>query len=334
MATEFLSCDWGTTAFRLKLVELPGLRVLAARQSDEGNAALFERWQQSGQPENQRLRFYLDVLRGHVQALEQETGRSLEGMPVVVSGMASSTIGMRELPYRELPFAADGSDLVTEPLPATADFPYPVLLVSGARSADDVMRGEETQLVGCGFEPTEAEQLFLHPGTHAKHVVVRGGQALRLTTYMTGELFSLLSTKSLLAASVEAGGDWQQPAMARAFAQGVQASQQGSLLHAAFLVRTNKLFNKLPKAENFYYLSGLLIGAELRDFPPDFTGPVVMAGEDVLLRSYAAALVQLGIADRLASLTLKGAEEVTLQGQATLLRQAQAAGRLSPNPAT
>lgn len=319
--THFLSCDWGTSSFRLKLVELPGLRVVATQKSDEGNAATFEKWQQSKQPPEQRQAFYQAILRKHAQQLEQQAGWPLAGVPVVMSGMASSTIGMLELAYKDLPFAADGSDLATKLLPATLDFPHPVLLISGVKTDADVMRGEETQLVGCGFSASTEPQLFLHPGTHAKHVLVQEGQAVSLRTYMTGEFFGLLSKESILAAAIEPADDVRLPAHAEAFAAGVQASQKGNLLHNAFLVRTARLFEKRTKPENFYYLSGLLIGYELQDFPPDFTGHLVLAGETGLVELYEAALALLGITARVASVTVQGAEEVTLRGQAAVLHR-------------
>ncbi|UOQ70009.1 hypothetical protein [Hymenobacter cellulosilyticus] len=77
--THFLSCDWGTSSFRLKLVELPNLRVVGTAKSDEGNAATFAKWQETKQPEEQRLGFYLNILRGHVGAIEKEFGRPIPG---------------------------------------------------------------------------------------------------------------------------------------------------------------------------------------------------------------------------------------------------------------
>ncbi|MCB2408017.1 2-dehydro-3-deoxygalactonokinase [Hymenobacter lucidus] len=328
--THFLSCDWGTSSFRLKLVELPGLRVVATATSEEGNAATFAQWQQAGRPETQRLGFYLDILGKHCQALEQQAARPLAGVPVVISGMASSTVGMLELPYKPLPFATDGSDLATRLLPATPDFNHPVLLISGVKTDDDVMRGEETQLVGCELGATEQEQLFLHPGTHAKHVSIRNGQATALKTYMTGEFFALLSGKSILASAVKKADDFRMPAHTEAFEKGVRASRHDNLLHNSFLVRTNHLFDKLSRPQNFYYLSGLLIGYELSDFPADFTGAVVLAGETALVQSYEAALDLLGITDRVASVTVLSAEEVTLRGQAAVLHHAQQTGKLAP----
>ncbi|SMB80909.1 2-dehydro-3-deoxygalactonokinase (2-keto-3-deoxy-galactonokinase) (2-oxo-3-deoxygalactonate kinase) [Hymenobacter roseosalivarius DSM 11622] len=316
--TTFLSCDWGTSSFRLRLVECEGLNVLAKASSKEGNAATAELWQQAQQPPEQRLGFYLAILQKHLNTLEEAVETSLHEVPVVVSGMASSTVGMMELPYKPLPFATDGSDLTTEILEPTNDFKHPVLLVSGIKSKDDVMRGEEVQLVGCRFETTAAAQLFLHPGTHAKHVLVRDGRAVSFKTYMTGELFSLLSKKSILAVSVEEGGHLGEGNNRQWFEKGVQASQRANLLHNAFLVRTNDLFKKASKQENYFYLSGLVIGSECQDLLNNLPASIMLAGEAVLLDHYSAALRMLGIADK-CPIETKMAVEVTLGGQLAVL---------------
>jgi 2-dehydro-3-deoxygalactonokinase len=232
--------------------------------------------------------------------------------------MASSTIGMLEVPYKPLPFATDGSDLTVKILPATPEFKHAVLLISGVKSDDDVMRGEEVQLVGCSFGKTSEAQLFLHPGTHAKHVRVQNGQAVSLKTYMTGEFFALLSSKSILAASVEEEGKLEDGANRAWFEKGVRASQVENLLHNAFLVRTNDLFRKNSKVENYFYLSGLLIGSECADLVPSPPARITLAGEPVLLALYGAALRALGVADKV-SVRTKSAEEVTLTGQAAVL---------------
>ena len=314
----FLSCDWGTSAFRLRLVERATLRVLAEARSKEGNAATVGRWQQAGQPPEQRVGFYLAVVRPHLETLAATAKTSLSGVPLVISGMASSTIGLMELPYKALPFAVDGSNLRIETLAPTGDFPHGVLLISGVRSADDVMRGEEVQLVGCQFETTADEQLFLHPGTHAKHVLVRHGQAVSLKTYLTGELFALLATQSILANSVAEGGSLAGGKHQQWFAKGVLESQQANLLHSAFLVRTNDLFKRASRSENYFYLSGLLIGSECRDLLESRPASITLAGEPVLVDLYGAALRVLGVAHRCPVRT-KTAEEVTLRGQATVL---------------
>jgi hypothetical protein len=85
------------------------------------------------------------------------------------TGMVSSSMGMRELPYRELPLAIDGSALSVERVAARDDFPHALVLVSGVRSHDDVMRGEETQLIGA---------CALGPADHAAAARIRAGAAI------------------------------------------------------------------------------------------------------------------------------------------------------------
>lgn len=294
------------------------MKILAEESSKEGNAATAELWKQANRPPEQRLGFYLAILQNHLKKLEATVKISLDDVPVVISGMASSTIGMAELPYKPLPFATDGSDLQTKIIGPTADFKHATLLISGVKSEDDVMRGEETQLVGCLFEKTDAEQLFLHPGTHAKHVLVHNGRAVALKTYMTGEFFSLLSTKGILAASVEEGGKLAEGNNRQWFEEGVRNSQKDNALHNAFLVRTNDLFKKASKQENYFYLSGLLIGSECQDLLKRPPARITLAGEPVLVAHYGAALQVLGIAAKCPVQT-KAAEEVTLNGQLSVL---------------
>ncbi|WP_065814187.1 2-dehydro-3-deoxygalactonokinase [Hymenobacter sp. DG25B] len=318
----FFSCDWGTSSFRLLLVERHTLTVLAQVSSREGNAAIDKSWQQAKQPPAQRLDFYLGVLQPHLQKLEVIMKMSLKGVPIVISGMASSTIGMAELPYKPLPFATDGTNLQTKYLPPTARFEQPILLISGVKSEDDVMRGEETQLVGCALENTPQLQLFLHPGTHTKHVQVQHGRAVSLTTYMTGEVFSLLSKESILAASVEEGGQLEEGNNQQWFAKGIQDSQQANLLHNAFLVRTQDLFRKATRQENYFYLSGLVIGSECQDLVRNLPARIVLAGKPVLVAHYSAALHVLGIADKV-PVEVKNGEDVTIKGQWAVFQGSQ-----------
>lgn len=125
------------------------------------------------------------------------------------------------------------------------------------------MRGEETQLIGCISElKNEVDrQIFILPGTHSKHITVKNRQVTSFKTYMTGELFSLLSKNSVLSTAIEKAitSDF------KSFKEGVKHSTKSNLLHSIFRVRTNHLFEIHTKKENFNYLSGLLIGTELLD---------------------------------------------------------------------
>src|SRR5690606_24960682 len=215
----FLSCDWGTSSFRLTLAALNSLEVLGAVRNDRGVSATFREWKNSGGDEVGRVNFFLVVIRDAIAEVEHAYGRSLEGVPVVVSGMASASIGMINLPYGELPFAVDGANLTVHRMVANASFPHDVLLVSGIKSADDVMRGEETQLIGSviGEAAEGVEHLHLLPGTHSKHIRVVNGNATWFNTYMTGEFFELLSTRSILADSVAPGEGLQSGENLRCF---------------------------------------------------------------------------------------------------------------------
>src|ERR1700733_4756679 len=255
---KMISCDWGTSSFRLRLINSSDLSILAARSSAQGIVATHALWNAQPAGGQNRLSFYQAILRDAIKSIERELGLSLGGVPLVISGMASSTLGMLELPYKELPFSTDGSDLLTETLSANDLFNHDTILISGARTADDVMRGEETQLVGCelglggtdsgtvGFEQpgSGGEEVFIFPGTHSKHVMVREARAVTFKTYMTGEFFELLSKKSILAGDVEleeaAGRREGSGNRTARFEEGVREGAGGNLLHGSFLVRTNR----------------------------------------------------------------------------------------------
>lgn len=312
----FLSCDWGTSAFRLRVVETAGSKVIAADSSQQGIAKTFELWRQSGQPEAGRLPFYIAVITASVNKLAQQIEGGVDGLPIVVSGMASSTIGMTDLPYKPLPFCIDGSDLEVRSLRGDDQFKHNMLVISGVRTADDVMRGEETKLVGCAAAAA-GDALFILPGTHAKHVRVRDGKAIGFKTYMTGELFSLLSKKSILSASVEDGGELTFDNL-KSFEQGVTDSTRENVLHSIFLVRTNNVFNKLNGQENYYYLSGLLIGTELKEIMQDDFNSLTIVSDAVLLPCYQAACRMLG-PSRHYTLHIQNADNALVNGQVKML---------------
>ncbi len=287
-----LSCDWGTSSFRLKAIEPRSGRIIASLETGSGIAATFTNWKRSNLPEEHRADFYRAILQIAIDDLQRQHDLDLRGAPVVLSGMASASIGMLELPYLPLPFSLSGEDLTPTVLAATADFPHTVLLVPGLRSADDVMRGEETQLVGCGPASRAAfvdrEGLFIFPGTHSKHIVVESGKAVAFKTYMTGEIFGLLARHSILAASVDATA---AEGVSSAFYAGIDAAGASGLLHGAFSVRTNQLFKVFSLKDNYHYLSGLLVGEELKmlDSPK-----VTLIVGPFLRSSYQAALEYLG----------------------------------------
>jgi 2-dehydro-3-deoxygalactonokinase len=289
----FISCDWGTSAFRLRLTDAETKKVSATIKTGQGIATVYNDWS-NNHATTGRLQFYSNILADGVRALEQECKRSLENVTIVVSGMASSSIGMMDLPYKDLPFHLDGSDVLTEVIPPLPHFPHELLFISGAKTDEDVMRGEETKLLGCDIN-NDAAQLLILPGTHTKHVVVQGGMVTNFKTYMTGELFNLLSTKSVLAASVEKEGIDKEHNAAFFFSKGVKEAVENNLLNSIFHVRTFRLFNCHSPQQNYQYLSGLLIGSELKELSGKPYSNITLVATGVLAPLYRQALQVLGI---------------------------------------
>ncbi|RDV16882.1 2-keto-3-deoxy-galactonokinase [Pontibacter diazotrophicus] len=321
---HFLSCDWGTSSFRLRLVDAESADIIAFRKADRGIAATFNNLddRKKEDPE-QRLLFYLRIIQEHISEIEQDQNISLKGVPLVISGMASSSIGMAELPYRNLPFSIDGSDIEAAYFEVSANFAHPVLLISGVKSEVDVMRGEETQLIGTIRDSTavEGQVLYIFPGTHSKHIVVKGKQVIDFKTYMTGEFFALLSKQSILKGVVEWNDDLQTPNALQSFKEGVRDAKGANLLHMAFRVRTNDLFEKLTKKENYHYLSGLLIGAELDGIKPSDYAQVSVCSDSGLRLSYETALETLGLKEKAHVFPDEWTDEAVVRGQLKIYKQ-------------
>jgi 2-dehydro-3-deoxygalactonokinase len=315
-----LSCDWGTSSLRLRLASTVDGAILAEVSSAEGIAAIFNQWEKSNSPAADRLAFYLEILKKHIASLESTTGCSLAGIKVIISGMASSSIGFVDVPYSELPFAIDGDGINTARLEATANFEHDVLVIGGVKTASDVIRGEETQLLGSVHPqgPGE-EEWFIFPGTHSKHIQVKDNQVVDFKTYMTGEVFHLLSEASILRNSVEQVGD--SSLLLESFVKGVQDAQTANLLNAVFRVRTNQLFGLNNKAANYNYLSGLLIGAELQDLSATDPLSISLVAGGNLAGNYHTALTELFSNTRV---TVLSSEQ---GGQAVVLGQLKIAGK-------
>lgn len=285
MTAQILSGDWGTSSFRLRLINLADGRILAETREGKGIAALHQEWLQFHSGTISKPDFF----RSHLQqAIDRLPVTGSTPVPVILSGMASSSIGMLELPYHPLPFDLTKDRFTMQEIPADLVCTHPITLVSGLRTANDVMRGEETILLGCD-RPAKGETLILFPGTHSKHVRVKDGVLLDFKTYMTGEVFDLLASKSILSASVTKPS---VQVLGKAFSDGLTTSSRDHLLHTAFTVRTNQLFGYATKEDNYQYLSGLLIGAELQQIS-DQTEQLILVAGNTLSEGYEAAIKAL-----------------------------------------
>jgi len=276
-ATAALGIDWGTSSFRAYRLDADGT-AMETRRADAGIKAIDD-----GDFDG---------------AFEQLVGDWLDaapGVPVVLSGMIGSRQGWREVPYLKCP--ADLADLAGALVPLDLARGRRVHLAPGlsTRDADgvpDVMRGEEVQILGAVDRlGVDAATLCL-PGSHSKWVRVEAGRVAGFATHLTGEAFEALRRHTILGRTIDHAA-WDDTA----FLAGVDRSgAAGGLLHHLFGVRAAGLFDALSPETAGAFLSGLVIGHELRAATIDHPGgPVHLIGEATLVTLYRAALDRLGI---------------------------------------
>ncbi|GAB3271200.1 2-dehydro-3-deoxygalactonokinase [Larkinella harenae] len=326
MIHYLLCCDWGTSSFRLRLIDSSNYRLVDEVVSQQGIAHLFDAWKKTGENHGiSRDEFFRQALKKQLAILARQTSVLLDKVPVVVSGMASSSIGMAEIPYATLPFSIDGSQASVRHFEALESFPHELLLISGVKSTEDVMRGEETQLIGLaalldseGKRPSDA--IFIFPGTHSKHMYVQGGQLVNFETYMTGEVFNLMASQSILKDSVDLSHLRELTGQNLSAFQAGISEADSPLLNRLFTVRTNQLFDKRKKQENAYYLSGLLVGAELKILQEKEHWKLVLCSGSNLFPFYEQAIETLQLTDRTTTIPADVIDKAAFVGQTILFQ--------------
>jgi len=310
-AEEYLiGCDWGTTSVRLALIRREDHQVLKTVGKKEGVAIIASDWKTNSGVSLQQ--YFFHRLQPLVQELQREVGISLENIPICMSGMASSSIGIKELPYANLPLSLSGSGLVKEEI--SVEGYNKVLLVSGLRGEDEVMRGEEVQIIGIREYIRSIDScMVVLPGTHSKHVGVSEGQIGEIKTYMTGELFTVLSQHTVLRHSVQSEVDSLEDVPGDCFLEGLQ--QRGILSNLLFSIRTGTLFGKRNVKQSRDYLLGLLIGHEFSSFNENHQ--MVLCSSGPLLPFYAEAMKYF-FSNRSMILDEKLASEAAFKGQSVV----------------
>jgi 2-dehydro-3-deoxygalactonokinase len=234
--------------------------------------------------------------------------------------MAGARQGWIEAPYADCPagFAEIAAAIVTAPSAALGA----VRIVPGvaAPATPDVMRGEETQILGALAAIGRDDGLFVLPGTHSKWARVENGRIAGFETYMTGEVFAALKNHTVLGRMMAPPVEHAEPA---GFALGVDAAaaleRPGDLLHAIFMTRTFALFARVAPDQLAEYLSGLLVGAEIIAGARGAKAATVI-GAPALVERYVGAGERLGV-----SLAPAPANCATL-GQIAILRHIGALG--------
>ena len=329
--TSFFSCDWGTTTFRLRRVNAATGNVIDERREVSGAKVLFS----SCAPGDTAAReeTFANFLREQLCRMAGNEVASLDGVPVIISGMASSSVGWRELPYAHVPVDLDGSSLTQDSfeLDDGGNRRMRIHLVSGVCAEIDMMRGEETEILGLfsgGRHARIAEDgIAVLPGTHSKHVRLRHRQIIGFRTYMTGELFDVLSAHSLLRASVQPTDGAPsitllEPEAHEAFVAGVRASSFSGLAGSLFQTRVRTVLQNVPPTVNRWFLSGLLIGSELVDLMTQEPNvPVLLAAAEQLHVAYRAAFEVLGVGDKLSVVPPEAMSLASVRGHHALLRR-------------
>ena len=227
---------------------------------------------------------------GAFPAAVAEIRDRLGDLPLLLAGMVGSNRGWIEAPYVPCPAGLD--DLGA----ALAWGDERDAVVPGVSYIDeyraDVMRGEEVQLLGAvaaGQVPADA--LVCHPGTHNKWVVLDTGRIRSFRTVMTGELFNLLRSHSILSDLLKNEAEPDD-----AFRRGVRHGfDEDDLTSDLFAVRARVLLGEAPREEASSYASGLLIGADVRiGLSGERTAPVHVMGRPELTRLYSAAIGEVG----------------------------------------
>lgn len=287
---HYIAGDWGTSRLRLSLCQ--GERVLETRQGP-GIGALREP--------------AAAALRPLVAGWRETYGP----LPLVLCGMAGSRNGWRESPY--LPCPADLRALGETALRFEADDATvaiaPGLSCQSRLGSPELMRGEETQIAGAlALHPGlgTGRHLVCLPGTHTKWAYLEEGQVRDFLTALTGELFALLRDGSTLTRAAHSNAQKPAPGLAAddardGFDQGLEAATgpgAPGLLHALFAVRSRQLIDGRTHDWALSYLSGLMIGTDVRGALPLFGAmeEAVLIGDGSLTERYAQVLRRFNLA--------------------------------------
>ena len=276
-----IALDWGTSNLRASLLD-PGGHLLETCSAPGGFMAVKD--------------------GAFAAALHALCGDWLVqfGCPLIASGMIGSRQGWKEAPYVDCPATMTQVSAQLTAVRIDGSGPVPgarvLHIVPGLRCVDDngqfdVMRGEETQLWGAALPPGS---ICVLPGTHSKWAWLgAGGEISRFATFMTGELYGLLTQHGILGRLMVFGQQKHDD-----FVAGARLGLAGhaQLSHTIFAARTAGLMGRVAPEALPDYLSGILIGAEIGAATAAQTGAsVCLLGDDDLCARYALACEVAGV---------------------------------------
>ena len=289
-----IALDWGTSSLRGFLMDRDG-GVLEQRANAHG----IQNLPQPGTAGFEQV--FADVCGDWLAAQP--------GLPVVAGGMVGSAQGWVEAPY--VPCPVDTRTLASRAIAVDSASGARVLIAPGVilnepGAQPDIMRGEEIQIAGALADQPDwaGHACLVLPGTHSKWVRVDDGRMTHFSSYMTGEMFTVLCKHSILGRLMPDTAPADAAAADAAFAEGIQAARDsgpGDLPHQIFAARTLGITRRMAPDLLKDHLSGILIGHELvsglartGDARTGAT-PLILIGEGALCRRYARGLELLGV---------------------------------------
>ncbi|MBQ4832605.1 2-dehydro-3-deoxygalactonokinase [Pseudoalteromonas sp. MMG010] len=289
LKNTFIAIDWGTSHLRA---------YLCNTYSDKRFELIAQR---DGPGVIKGKKTFSQIMEQAIAPWAHEYGTPA----VLMAGQITSSIGWIETPYMKCP--VNPEKLLSSALKQNSK-QYAITALPGAQcvlhnTMLDVMRGEELQILGFLKQNpaySQGKVLLCLPGTHTKWVLLEDGLIVCFKTAMTGEFYDLLCHQSVLIANDCQGGefDWQ------AYEQGCNltlGSNSGNLAHGIFSVRTRQLSKELDSVQAKAYLSGVLIGSDVRAarYATEWQlvpgSKVVVIGTEQLNRCFATALSHVGV---------------------------------------
>jgi 2-dehydro-3-deoxygalactonokinase len=276
--------DWGTSRLRLFLCDAEGTAI----DSIDGPGASEAR----------------DRFPEIFESLLNDWTRQHGVLPAVLCGMVGSSFGWTQAPYLACPARPEQIANGCVALRAGRVHIIPGLSCRNRLDAPDLMRGEETQILGALHRNQtlgRGRQLLCLPGTHTKWLLLDEGTVQEFLTATTGELFALLCAHSVLVSDSPTRAESLTVTNNPAFARGLEQhkhSPGAGLLHRIFEGRSRRLSNDLAANDAAAYLSGLMIASDVSGALGLFAGstaaPVHIVGAPQLTSLYAAALTSQG----------------------------------------
>jgi 2-dehydro-3-deoxygalactonokinase len=273
-SANLIAVDWGTTRLRARLMDRRGA-ILSEASSEQGIGPL------NGS--------------GHEAAFESLVA-DWPMAPAIMTGMVGSRQGWHEAAY--VPCPANAATIATAMTRFTTSRGRAIAIVPGLRAGHtNVMRGEETQIVGLAEVEPRFTGTAILPGTHSKWAQVEDGATTDFASFMSGELFALLAKQSLLRHSVSSPDTMGDVSNSVDFRAGVDYARTVPFAATLFTVRVRQLLSATTPEANLAYLSGLVIGGEVAAAAEMglAKGPLRVIAAGPLARAYGAALDSFGL---------------------------------------